>query len=212
MILPNMKPVDVDPEWRAILKREAERKLIHLTGLSVPASILLLGRDITVGLVGLALVVGLILERERLRGKIRMPAVRDHERNRVAGYIYYILGALLTVLVFEPMIALTALLMLSLGDAASGLAGSAIRGSNIRVAGGRRLKPLPVMLTILGVCFIVGYLSSWMTGLSPQVYLVGAVGATVADAVPISFRSKSIDDNLTIPLCAGGMMALASLI
>ena len=211
-MLPDMRPVDLDFGGRAILKREAERKLIHLTGLTVPVSILLLGRDITAGLVGLALVVGLILERERLRGKIRMPAVRDHEKDRVAGYIYYILGALLTVLVFEPMIALTALLMLSLGDAASGMAGSAIRGSNVRVEGGRRLKPLPVMLTILGVCLIVGYLSSGLTGLSFPVYLAGAAGATVADAVPISYRSKSIDDNLTIPLCAGGMMALASLI
>ncbi|MEA2046024.1 MAG: hypothetical protein U9N48_05840 [Euryarchaeota archaeon] len=200
------------PDMRPVLKREAERKLIHLTGLTVPASILLLGRDITAGLIGLALVVGLILERERLRGNIRMPAVRDHERNQVAGYIYYILGALLTVLVFEPMIALTALLMLSFGDAASGMAGSAIRGSNVRVEGGRRLKPLPVMLTILGVCLIVGYLSTGLTGLSFPVYLAGAAGATVADAVPISYRSKSIDDNLTIPLCAGGMMALASLI
>ncbi len=200
------------PDMRPVLKREAERKLIHLTGLTVPVSLLLLGRDITAVLVGLALVVGLILERERLRGKIRMPAVRDHERNRVAGYIYYILGSLLTVLVFEPMIALTALLMLSLGDAASGMAGSAIRGSNVRVEGGRRLKPLPVMLTILGVCLIVGYLSSGLTGLSFPVYLAGAAGATVADAVPISYRRKSIDDNLTIPLCAGGMMALASLI
>ncbi len=212
MILSDMKPVDVDPEWRAALKNETERKLIHLTGLSVSASILLLGRDITAGLVGLALVVGLILERERLRGKIRMPAVRDHERCQVAGYIYYILGALLTVLVFEPMIALTALLMLSLGDAASGLGGSVIRGSNVRVEGGRRLKPLPVMLITLGICLVVGYLSSWMTGLSPPVYLVGAAGATVADVVPVSFRGKSIDDNLTIPLYAGGMMTLASLI
>jgi len=208
MMLPDMR----GPGGRSILKMEAERKLIHLTGLTVPVSLLFLGRSITTGLVGLALAVGLILERERLRGKIRMPAVRDHERNRVAGYIYYILGALLTVLVFEPMIALTALLMLSIGDAASGLAGSAIRGSNIRVEGGRRLKPLPVMLTILGVCLIVGYLSSGLTCLSFPVYLAGAAGATVADAVPIFYRGKSIDDNLTIPLCAGGMMALASLI
>jgi len=89
----------------ASLVMEVKRKGIHISGLSVPAAIILLGKGPTIGLVAIALLAALFLERRRLSGKIRLPSVRDHEADRVAGYIYYILGALLTVLLFPPTIA-----------------------------------------------------------------------------------------------------------
>jgi dolichol kinase len=75
-------------------------------------------------MIAVALVIALALEAGRLKGKIRLPEVRDQEQDKVAGYIYYIIGSLITVVVFQPMVAVTAMLMLSLGDAVSGLTGS----------------------------------------------------------------------------------------
>ncbi|MHC1631196.1 MAG: diacylglycerol/polyprenol kinase family protein [Methanotrichaceae archaeon] len=211
-------------QWRVSLYREIRRKLIHLTGLSVPAAILLLGRETTAGLICLALIVAIFLERVKLQEKISLPEMRDYEKHRVSGYVYYILGALLAVLFFRPMIAVTAMLMLSLGDAASGIIGSVLRGSDVRAGlmeGERwRLKPMPVVLGTFGVCLLVGYCASHLTGytssglneLSFLVYLAGAVGATAADAIPISFRRQVLDDNFTIPLYSGTMMTLISLI
>ena len=93
-------------EWRAKLVKELRRKAIHLTGLSVPLGLIFLGRTVTAGAIALALAVSLLLEAQRLKGKIRLPEVRDHEETKVASYIYYMAGSLLCVLLFPPMIAL----------------------------------------------------------------------------------------------------------
>jgi len=203
---------------------EMRRKAIHLTGLLVPAAILLFGKGAAVGFVAAALVVAVILERARLSGKVRLPAVRDHEAERVAGYFYYILGALLAVLFFTPPIAIAAMLMLALGDAASGIIGSVVRGSAVRTVimggGGRRIKPVPVVAGTFAVCLAIGYVASIIEGiyfsgpgvLSLLVCTTGAAAATFADAVPLSFRERVVDDNLTIPLFAGSAMSLAALL
>jgi dolichol kinase len=205
----------VSDQWRATLALEIRRKLIHLTGLSVPVGIVLFGKWVTAGLIALALAASLLIEAGRLKGRIRLPAVREHEVDKTAGYVYYILGSLITVLAFRPMVALTAMLMLSIGDAASGIIGSVLRGSNVRnevpAEGEKRLKPLPVSLGMFAVCLTIGYLSSGLTGLPFAVYLAGAVGATLADSVPIFIGKRCLDDNLTIPLYAGVLMSLAIL-
>ncbi|NYT02328.1 MAG: hypothetical protein GKC10_06210 [Methanosarcinales archaeon] len=204
-------------EWQTLLAREIRRKTIHITGLSVPIGLVLLGQMITAALIATAMAVAIVLETMRLRGQIRLPEVRDSEKDRVAGYVYFIFGALLTVLLFRPAIALTAMLMLSLGDAASGIIGSVLRGSNVRDQSSlpgarRRIKPLPVVLGMFLVCLALGYLSSALTLLPFAVYLAGALGATLADSVPVFLRGSVVDDNFTIPIYASLFMTLASLI
>jgi dolichol kinase len=202
--------VNLAPEWRTLLVKELRRKAIHLTGLSVPLGILLLGRTYIALLIALALAVSLVLERGRLRGRIRLPEVRDQEEEKVAGYIYYITGSLLTVVLFPPMVAVAAMLMLSLGDAFSGLIGSVMERSNVRGYNQRwRVKPFPIVLGMFLACLAIGRLSSGLTNLSFPVYLAGAVGATVADSVAIIIGKRSLDDNLTIPLFAGALMTAA---
>lgn len=203
----------IDPQWRSKLVKEIRRKLIHLTGLSVPLGILILGRVYTAILIAIALVVALILEAGRLKGRIRLPEVRDQEQDKVAGYIYYIIGSLFTVVLFQPMIAVTAMLMLSLGDAVSGLAGSVLENSNVRGFNQRwRIKPLPIVTAMFLACLVIGYLSSFITHLPFRVYLAGAIGATVADSVAIVFYNRGLDDNLTIPLFAGALMSAVVLV
>jgi dolichol kinase len=198
------------PQWRTKLVKEIRRKSIHLTGLSVPLGILVLGRVYTGMMIALALAIALLLERGRLKGKIRLPEVRDHEEEKVAGYIYYIAGSLLTVILFAPMIAVAAMLMLSLGDAVSGLVGSVLKNSNVRACNECwRVKPFPIVAGMFLACLAIGYLSSGLTRLPFPVYLAGAAGATVADSVALVFGSRNLDDNLTIPLFAGALMSAA---
>ena len=203
----------IDPLWRTKLGREVRRKLIHLTGLSVPLGILILGRIYTAALIAIALVVALVIEAGRLKGRVSLPAVREQEQEKVAGYIYYIFGSLLTVIIFQPMVAVAAMLMLSLGDAMSGLIGSVLENSNVRgCSDGWRVKPIPIVTGMFLACLAIGYLSSGITRLPIQVYLAGAVGATVADAVAMVFCNRGLDDNLTIPLFAGALMSAAMLV
>lgn len=199
----------VIPEWRTALEKEIRRKLIHITGLSVPLGILVFGRIYTAALITVALLVALVLEAGRLKGKIDLPETREQEQNKVAGYVYYIFGSLLTVVLFQPMVAVASMLMLSLGDAISGIAGSVLQDSDVRTRGERGIKPFPVVSAMFLACLAIGYLSSGITQLSFPTYLAGALGATAADSVALFFRNKSLDDNLTIPLFAGSMMSLA---
>lgn len=204
-------------EWKTLLIQEVKRKTIHITGLSVPMGLVLLGQMATAALIATAMAVAVVLEIMRLRGQIKLPEVRESERDRVAGYVYFIFGALLTVVFFQPMISLTAMLMLSLGDAASGITGSVLRGSNIRdqcsvQATQRRVKPLPVVLVMFLACLALGYLSSALTLLPFAVYLAGALGATLADSIPVFLRGRAVDDNFTIPIYASLLMTVASML
>jgi dolichol kinase len=193
--------------------REIKRKTIHVTGLSVPVGILVFGKIYTAIMIALALAVALILEAGRLRGRINLPTVRDHEQEKVAGYIYYIFGSLVTVILFQPMIALTSILMLSLGDAVSGLVGSVLMNANVRGQNVRwRFKPVPIVISMFLACLVIGYLSSSITRLPLEIYLFGAVGATIADSMALIICNRGLDDNLTIPIFSGIMMSIAALI
>ena len=205
--------IDTEPQWRTNLVREIKRKTIHITGLSVPVGIVVFGKIYTAGMIAVALVVALILEAGRLRGRISLPATRDHEQEKVAGYIYYIFGSLVTVALFQPMIALTSMLMLSLGDAVSGLVGSVLMNSNVREQNVRwRFKPLPIVASMFLACMAIGYLSSSLTRLPWEIYLFGALGATLADSMALVVCNRGLDDNLTIPIFSGIMMSLAALL
>jgi dolichol kinase len=203
-------------EWRTKLVKELRRKAIHLTGLSVPLGLIFLGRTVTAGAIALALAVSLLLEVQRLNGKIRLPEVRDHEETKVASYIYYMVGSLLCVLLFPPMIAVTAMLFLTLGDTVSGLAGSILKNCDVRgmpaPAGRGRIKPLPVVAAMFTACLFIGYLTSGFSGLSFPVYLAGAAAATFADGVAIIIRNRSLDDNFSIPVFSGALMIAVALI
>jgi dolichol kinase len=203
-------------EWRTMLVKEVRRKAIHLTGLSVPLGLIFLGRTVTAGAIALALAVSLLLEVQRLNGKIRLPEVRDHEETKVASYIYYMVGSLLCVLLFPPMIAVTAMLFLTLGDTVSGLAGSILKNCDVRgmpaPAGRGRIKPLPVVAAMFTACLLIGYLASGFSGLSFPVYLAGAAAATFADGVAIIIRNRSLDDNFSIPVFSGALMIAVALI
>jgi dolichol kinase len=203
-------------EWQAKLVKELRRKAIHLTGLSVPLCLIFLGRTVTAGAIALALAVSLLLEAQRLKGKIRLPEVRDHEETKVASYIYYMVGSLLCVLLFPPMIAVTAMLFLTLGDTVSGLAGSILNNCDVRGVPAPtrrgRIKPLPVVAAMFTACLLIGYLASGFSGLSFPVYLAGAVAATFADGVAIIIRNRSLDDNLSIPVFSGALMIAVALI
>ncbi len=131
------KAPKITPQWHANLVKELRRKLIHITGLSVPIGIIVFGRIYTAAMIAVALSVAVILEAGRLSGRIKLPEVRESEKSKVAGYIYYIIGSLITVVLFQPMIALTSMLMLSLGDAVSGIAGSVLENSDVRSRGQR---------------------------------------------------------------------------
>jgi dolichol kinase len=203
-------------QWRTMLVKEVRRKAIHLTGLCVPLGLIFLGRMVTATAIALVFAASLLLETARLKGKIRLPEVRDHEETKVAGYIYYMAGSLLCVLLFPPGIAITAMLFLSLGDTVSGLAGSILKNCDVRgspaPAGRGRIKPMPVVAAMFLACLLIGYIASGFSGLSFPIYLAGAAAATFSDGVAIIIGNRSLDDNFSIPVFSGALMSAVALI
>ena len=220
---------DLVSDWRNRLVREVRRKAIHLSGLSVPLGLIFLGRSITAWALVLVLAISLVLEAQRLQGRISLPEVREHEKTRVASYIYYMAGCLLTVLLFPGSIAVVAILFLALGDTVSGLVGSILKNCDVRSSpapaaqvgaagaspGARtlawRVKPLPVLAATFLACLFIGALTSSLSGLAWPVYLLGAAGAAFADGVAVLAQGRSLDDNFSIPVLSGAVMSGAAL-
>ncbi|MCZ7357232.1 MAG: hypothetical protein O8C65_09880 [Candidatus Methanoperedens sp.] len=157
----------------------------------------------------------LVIEWLRLNGKISLPEMllRPHENKQIAGYIYFQMSALISIIIFEKTIAIAAILMLAIGDTAAGLAGAAIKGGNVRQSGNKAdIKPFPIMVTIFLVCVIIGaILSNFpmardMIQIPFWVYVAGALGATIGDTVPVRVKGVAIDDNFMIPLLSGAFM------
>ncbi|MGB3921040.1 hypothetical protein [Methanothrix sp.] len=207
----SLSPPAIATDWQSRLILEMRRKAIHLSGLSVPLSLLLFGRGFAIGFVALALAVSLILEWQRLKGRIRLPEVRAQEEHKVASFIYYIAGCLFCLLFLPEMIAVNAVLLLSLGDTISGLAGSVLANADVR---SRRVlwgcKPLSIIAIMFSGCLLIGYLASGITRLSFPVYLAGAAAATAADGVCIIINGMGLDDNFSIPVFSGLVMAVVA--
>lgn len=200
---------------------ELRRKAIHAAGSIIPIVYYFTDRE--TALIGLAIInaVLLIVEWLRLSGKIRLPEIllRPHENKQVAAYIYFQLAALISIFVFEKSIAIAAILMLALGDTASGLAGALMDGGNVRHSRQRFIiKPFPIMAVMFTVCVLIGILLKYlppapdMDSISLWIYAAGALGATLGDAIPLRIQGRPIDDNLMIPILSGVFMTMANFI
>ncbi|MFC7069946.1 dolichol kinase [Halobaculum lipolyticum] len=206
---------------------ELKRRAVHLSGTGFPA-IYLLGlvtwRQLQ-GLLVLATAGVFVLEFLRLvvdvdygpLNRVYDELTREYEADNVAGYALFMVGATLAALAFappygpaavsfEPPLAVSAILMLSIGDPVSGYLGSNDAGT---------AKEVGVLAVMFLVCFglavpITVLHAGTVVGVAAAV--AGALGATVADGLKPVIRGYVIDDNLTIPPTAGAAMTAVFLL
>lgn len=177
---------------------ELPRRLVHASGSVVPlAGVFGLPWTYVEWFLVAACAVVAVLEPLRLLGvvdhwRIFENLTREYERDNPAGYALYMGSLTATALVFEPFVAVPAMLMLTLGDPFSGLLSSGSLGT----------KASWVMLATFGFCLAIA--SLLRMPLVPAV--LGAAAATVADgAKPVVF-GYVIDDNASIPLAGASAM------
>lgn len=177
---------------------EVKRRVVHSAGTAVPAAYLLgfLTWDQTRLVLGLAVVVGLVLEGLRLTVGLDWAIfdrlTRGYESSNLAGYALYLLGAAGAAFAFEPSVAVPAILMLTIADPISGLLGS------------DELKPVKsphVLAVTYGVC-----LGLAVPFVPVAAAAAGAAAATVADGIKPVIAGYVIDDNVTIPIGAAVVM------
>lgn len=191
------------------LKDEIPRKAVHLgSGILMAVAYWFFGKNVLV-FIHLFFLAGIwFLELLRLKGAIQVPFLRNLERKRIGAHAFFMLGTLISILIFDRQIAIASILMLTIGDPASGLAQrfKAARWDSIEDHTAV-LKPPGIILIMFIASWAVGYLFLGSLAIS----LCGAIGAALADGLRLKVGGMIIDDNLTIPLYAGFFMSLASL-
>ncbi|PSP79368.1 dolichol kinase [Halobacteriales archaeon QS_1_68_20] len=176
------------------MRAEVARRLVHASGAGAPALYLLelvTWEQLRLGAI-VGIVVTLVLEIVRLQVGLDWwvfdKLTREYEQENLAGYALYMFSGSAVILTFEPSIAVPAVLMLTLGDPVSGLAGSGEL---------RRVKRPEVMALMFGVCLALA-----LPFLRPSVAALAAAAATLADGVKPIIWGYVIDDNVTIPIAA----------
>lgn len=191
---------------------EMVRKAIHLTSLLIPIIYLQIDRRSAVLLLTamtiVAVVIDVMLQRHPATRTILMPLLgrmlRPHETQgqhlRLNGASWVLISALLTVIVFPKIIAVTAFTVLIVSDSFAALVG--------RKFGRRRFldKSIAgsVAFSVTGVATVMVYAQVYEL---PWTFLLagsaGAVAGAIAEAASVRLR---LDDNLSIPLSVGGTM------
>ncbi len=118
------------------------------------------------------------------------------------GMIFFFIGVLLVVKLFDRDIALAAIMVLALGDSVSHLFGARF-GEIKNIFNGKSKKLLEG--TVAGT--LAGFFGALLFVPLPEAFL-GSMGAMIAEVVKIDLNEKTLDDNLVVPLVAGTVMLL----
>ena len=120
------------------------------------------------------------------------------------GLIFFFVGVLLAIQLFETKIALAAIMVLALGDSVSHIVGGRY-GKLKNIFNGKSKKLLEG--TVAGS--IAGFLGALIFVPIPEAFF-GAFAAMAAEVVEVELNQNQLDDNLLVPLVAGTVMLLIS--
>lgn len=123
---------------------------------------------------------------------------REKESASLTGSSYVLVAALVSYVAFGKDIAIPCVSFLAFGDVAAAIVGQ--RFGRTRFFGKALEGDLACLLSCLAIGFILFYLG---LDVSLPTIVIGAVGATAGQAI-----QTPIDDNLTLPLLAGLLMAV----
>jgi dolichol kinase len=202
-------------------KNELARKFVHLLSISILVIYFLVSDifDKQIALIILVLVLIVFIEFEYLRIEIprEIPILKDiwgyskrkKEKNRLGGDVFFLIGAILVLAVFDLRIAIAAILMTTFGDMTAALIGKKFGKHWLKYLKNRAWEGI---LAEFFVNILIGYLiffwgrfglindlKTWI------VIFVMAITATIVETL-----IYKMDDNLLIPVFAGfnGQIAL----
>jgi diacylglycerol kinase (CTP) len=182
------------------------RKIYHLTGgLVLVGLYAALGRD-----TGLRVLLGVFLFATALDlARLKFPPfnrfmfrhfskfIRESEKGKLTGTPWYVLGILCAAAFFGLPVALYSVAFLAVGDVAATTVGE--RWGTFKVSGEKSLQgTLAFFASSAAAGFLIGH---FFYPMSAAVILTGAAVAALVEIL-----STEINDNLTIPVIAGGVM------
>ncbi len=197
-LIPNLNSGKQKSLWKETL-----RKTIHIMGILIPVFYWYLPEYWVVFLLSAALLVAAFVEVLRFQNQTFRKAfnrylgflLRQEEHSSITGATYWIVGALVTILIYPKPIAIFAISMLAVSDALAAWIGKGI--GMIRI---RSNKTLEGSLAFFISAFLIArIILHWSATLS----LVGALVGTILEWGIIPFN-----DNLTVPIGSGLFMVI----
>lgn len=175
-----------------VLEGELGRRLIHVAGSAIPLFYFLPWVEwwhlVALMLAGTA--TAAVLEVVRLRVGldwfIYEHLTREYEQDAPAAYLMYAASGTAVAVVFEPRVAIPAILMLTLADPVAGV----VSADELR-----RVKRPQALATMLVTCAV---LAVPFFHERPLAVVLGATGGMLADGIKPTVRGVVVDDNLTI--------------
>ena len=203
-------------------REELKRKAVHLSSLWMVAATLLIprwfpeyGRWISCGLFALLLIITLVSEHDyanngrylgKLYGILFCRMLRKEVKPGqwiVSGGAFVLASALLANLLFIPVIAAGGLAVMLTGDAAAALIGRKF---------GRHPAPNGKSWEGVMAFILVGYgmfaLVMALSQVPGYFYLAGIPAVILAAVAELFEKQLHLDDNFSIPLCVGAVLAL----
>jgi len=194
---------NVNSKRQKSLWKETLRKTIHIMGLLIPVFYWYLPEYWIVLLLSVALLVAIVVEILRFRNQIFRNLfnhylgflLRPKEQRSITGATYWIVGALITILLYPKAIAIFAISMLSVSDALAAWVGKGIGRTPIRSN-----KTLEGSLAFFLSAFLIAVpVLHWSTATA----LLGALAGTV-----LEWGILPLNDNLTVPIGSGLFVVL----
>ncbi|HXY54411.1 MAG TPA: hypothetical protein VEM40_07055 [Nitrospirota bacterium] len=184
------------------------RKLYHLIGgIGLLSLYYLMGRESALIFYAVFFLIILIFEIARFK----LPAfnrfifcklasfIRENERYKPTGTTSYVLGVGLSLYVYSPEVATAAICFLAFGDVAATMVGERYGRTKIGQ------KSLEGAVAFIAAALLSGMiLSAIGVRIMTGVMVLGALAAAGVELLPLP-----VNDNLAIPLVAGGIMELA---
>jgi dolichol kinase len=192
---------------------EFKRKAIHLVALSIPIGYFFLPKLLSLLILtpfalGSIMIDIIRLKRLPLHGFLNRligPVLREHEDSDFTGSSYILSASVLTILLFDKSVALTAISFIILGDIAAALIGRRYGKLKINwtlaplnLQGGENQcgkKTFEGSSAFLFMCLLVALI---IPGLPLWIGIVGAFIATVTEGITLP-----VDDNFSVPLISG---------
>ncbi|MBL8879257.1 MAG: hypothetical protein JNG88_09075 [Phycisphaerales bacterium] len=188
------------------MRVELARKSIHLSSTLIPLIYSVTPRHIALAILAFVVCIFVLMELLR-RGESRLGRLINHlcgfmlrrsESGNFTGATWVVIAAWIAIFLFPKPIAVAVLLMLSISDSCASIIG--ISFGHTRWIGGKSLAG--------SGAFFLSALAIGMVCLPhhPMTALAGAIAATCAEAVDLHIGKLHVNDNLLIPLIAGGVM------
>lgn len=186
-------------------KLELRRQIAHLlTGVFI---VVLLKYHILNAelLLAVALIGGLIsIISKKYQVPVIYPILRFFERpNEIhtfpgKGALFFVLGSLLSLLLFDPYIAMASIAIMAVGDAVTTIVGTYFGRVKNPLNPKKHLEGtvLAIMLSTIAAFYIVDF---------PRAFMGSIVGMLV-ESLTVQYVDRVLDDNLLIPLVAGAVM------